>query len=167
MEEMKEFLPQIIATLVAVILLWLSKLVTGKLINKYANLLQKAEIRRLQMRQVFSIMLNILFIIVVAVIWGVQTRNLWVAISSIIAVLGVALFAQWSVLSNVTAGIIMYFGAPFRIGDDITIIDKDAPIDAIIENIHTFYTHIRNKEGQLIVIPNNLFLQKIVSIKNQ
>ncbi|MCD8102904.1 MAG: mechanosensitive ion channel family protein [Alistipes sp.] len=167
MEELKTFLPQIIATVVAVLLLWLSKMVTAKIVNKYGTLLQKSEIRRLQIRQVISILLNILFIIVIAFIWGVKTNNLWVAISSIIAILGVALFAQWSVLSNVTAGIIMFFGAPFRVGDEITIIDKDIPIEATIENIHTFYTHIRKSDGQLIVIPNNLFLQKIVSIKNQ
>ncbi|MCC8019421.1 MAG: mechanosensitive ion channel family protein [Rikenellaceae bacterium] len=167
MEELRNFLPQIIATVVAVLLLWLSKMVTAKIVNKYGTLLQKSEIRRLQIRQVISILLNILFFIVIAFIWGVKTNNLWVAISSIIAILGVALFAQWSVLSNVTAGIIMFFGAPFRVGDDITIIDKDIPIEATIENIHTFYTHIRKPDGQLIVIPNNLFLQKIVSIKNQ
>ncbi|MCD8073198.1 MAG: mechanosensitive ion channel family protein, partial [Alistipes sp.] len=86
---------------------------------------------------------------------------------SILALLGVALFALWSILSNITAGIIMFFGAPFRIGDEITIIDKDTPIDAVIENIHGFYTHIRTPDNRLIVIPNNLFLQKIVSIKNQ
>jgi small-conductance mechanosensitive channel len=59
----------------------------------------------------------------------------------------------------------MFFNAPFRIGDRIRIIDKDIPILATIESIQTFYTHIRTGDDELIVIPNNLFLQKIVSIK--
>ncbi|MCD7970156.1 MAG: mechanosensitive ion channel family protein [Alistipes sp.] len=163
----QSYLPQVIATVVIIILLWLSKTVTGKLVNKYGSLLQKSEIRRKQTKQVIDIILNIVCIIVIAVIWGVKSNNLWVAISSLLAILGVALFAQWSVLSNVTAGVIMFFGAPYRIGDEITIIDKDTPIDATIEHIHAFYTHIRTSDHRLIVIPNNLFLQKIVSIKNQ
>ncbi|MCD7933691.1 MAG: mechanosensitive ion channel family protein [Tannerellaceae bacterium] len=59
----------------------------------------------------------------------------------------------------------MFFNEPFRIGNRIHIHDKDMPIDATIENIHTFYTDIRTDEGELIVIPNNLFLQKIVSVR--
>jgi small-conductance mechanosensitive channel len=74
------------------------------------------------------------------------------------------MFAQWSILSNITAGIIMFFSAPYSVGDRIHLIDKDLPIKATIENIQTFYTHIRTDENELIVIPNNLFLQKIVSV---
>ena len=59
----------------------------------------------------------------------------------------------------------MFFNAPFHVGDRIHIIDKDLSVIATIENIQTFYTHIRTEENELIVMPNNLFLQKIVSIK--
>ncbi|MCC8088798.1 MAG: mechanosensitive ion channel family protein [Rikenellaceae bacterium] len=164
---MDDYLQQIIGTVIAILILWLSKYLANKLINSYGVKLRKTEIRRKQIKQLISILLNILFIILVAVIWGVQTRNLFVAMSSIFAVIGVALFAQWSVLSNVTAGIVMYFSAPYRVGDHIRIIDKNAPIEAVIENIQTFYTHIRTYDNELIVIPNTLFLQKIVSIKEQ
>lgn len=58
----------------------------------------------------------------------------------------------------------MFFNAPFRVGDRIHIIDKDIPIIATIENIQAFYTHIRTDDDELIVIPNNLFLQKVVSV---
>jgi small-conductance mechanosensitive channel len=101
----------------------------------------------------------------IAIIWGVNPNNLLLSLSSIFAIIGVAMFAQWSMLSNITAGLIMFFTAPFRIGDRIHIIDKDFPIIATIESIQTFYTHIRTDDNELIVMPNNLFLQKIVSIK--
>jgi len=164
---MEDYLLQIISTVIATLLLWMFKYLAHKLTNSYGTKLRKSEIRKKQIRQLISISLNLLFIIIIAIIWGVQTRNLFVALSSIFAVIGVALFAQWSVLSNVTAGVIMYFSAPFRVGDNIRIIDKDAPIEAVIENIQAFYTHIRTKDNELIVLPNNLFLQKIVSIKEQ
>ncbi len=162
---MEEFLPQVISTAVAIALFWLAKFATGKLVMNYGRRKQKAEIRRKQMRQVIFILYNILFVFVVMVIWGVQPKNLLITVTSVMAFLGVALFAQWSILSNVSASIIMYFGAPYRVGDRIRILDKDAPIDAVIENIQTFYTHIRTTDNELIVLPNNLFLQKIIAIK--
>jgi small-conductance mechanosensitive channel len=119
----------------------------------------------MQVKHIIMILLNIIFIFTIAMIWGVDPNNLLLGLSSVFAFIGVALFAQWSVLSNITAGLVMFFNAPFRIGDRIRIIDKDLPIVATIESIQTFYTHIRTDDNELIVIPNSLFLQKIVSIK--
>jgi len=85
-------------------------------------------------------------------------------LSSIFAVIGVALFAQWSILSNITAGIIIYFSAPFKIGDYIRILDKDMPIEARVEDIFTFYTHLRTRDGGVHIFPNSLLLQKAVSV---
>lgn len=164
---MEAYIPQIIATGIATLALLLSRFITHKLIMQYGNLLQKSEIRRIHMKRVIFILLNITFVLIVAIIWGVQPHNLLLGLSSIFAVIGVALFAQWSILSNITAGIIMFFTPPFRIGTRIHIIDKDIPITATIESINAFYTHIRTNENELIVLPNNIFLQKIVSVKEE
>lgn len=129
--------------------------------------MQMQETRIIQLKRVVSIILNILFILTLAITWGVDPDNILVGLSSVFAVIGVAFFAQWSILSNITAGIVMFFTAPFRIGDRIQIVDKDIPVAAVIENILTFYTHIRTEEDELIVIPNNLFLQKAVLVKEK
>lgn len=165
--EIKLYIPQLIASILAILLLVFSKYLTRKLIRKYAEILHKSEQRMLQIKQIISILLNVIFVFLIAVIWGVQPHNLLIGLSSVFAVIGVALFAQWSVLSNITAGILMFFTAPFRVGDRIRLVDKDLPIDAVIENIQAFYTHIRTEENELIVLPNNLFLQKIVLIKTE
>jgi hypothetical protein len=52
---------------------------------------------------------NILALIAVILIWGVQAKDI-IIISSITTVVGVAMFAQWSILSNIT-GIILF--SPF------------------------------------------------------
>lgn len=161
---MKEYLPQIIASAIVIVLLPISRYISFNIIRKSGSIIQMPENRILQVRQVVSILLNILFLFTIAIIWGVQPDNILLGLSSVFAVIGVALFAQWSLLSNITAGIIMFFSAPFRVGDRIHLLDKDIPIIAVIENIQTFYTHIRTDEGELIVIPNSLFLQKIVSV---
>lgn len=161
---MKAYLPQIIASAIVIVLLPLSRYIAFKIITKSGRIIQVSEARILQIRQVIAILLNILFFFSLAIIWGVDPDNILLGLSSVFAIIGVAFFAQWSILSNITAGIIMFFNAPFRVGDRIHILDKDIPIIATIENIQTFYTHIRTEDDELIVIPNNLFLQKIVSV---
>jgi small-conductance mechanosensitive channel len=164
MVPIEDYFLQIVASVVVVLLLIIAKYISKKLIKKYTQLLNKSELRALQMKQIMNILLNILFVFIITIIWGLDPRNLLLGLSSVFAVIGVAMFAQWSILSNITAGIIMFFSAPYSVGDRIHLIDKDLPIRATIENIQTFYTHIRTDEDELIVIPNNLFLQKIVSV---
>ena len=161
----EQHLFQIILSAVVIILLPIIKYIVKKIVAKYGRMIQIHEIRIGQVKRILSIMLNITFFFSIAMIWGVEPNNLLVGLSSVLAFIGVALFAQWSVLSNVTAGLIMFFTAPFRIGDHVNIIDKDIPIAATIETIQSFYTHLRTDDGELIVIPNNVFLQKVVSIK--
>ena len=160
----KDYLPQIIASAVVIVLLPVSRYVFSKLVMKSGHIIQIPEARILRVRQIVSIIVNIVFFFLLAVIWGVDPDNILLGLSSVFAIIGMAFFAQWSILSNITAGIIMFFNAPFKVGDRIHIIDKDIPIIAVIENIQTFYTHIRTENDELIVIPNSLFLQKIVSV---
>jgi small-conductance mechanosensitive channel len=162
---LKVYIPQIIATFLSLMLLSFSKLIIRKLIKKSGPFLQRSDKQMGNVKKLTAILLNVLFIFVIAIVWGVSPQNLLVGLSSVFAVIGVALFAQWSVLSNITAGVIMFFSAPFRIGDRVHILDKETPIVATIEDFKAFYTHLRTEENELIVWPNNLFLQKTVAIK--
>ncbi|WP_299775702.1 mechanosensitive ion channel domain-containing protein [uncultured Pseudoteredinibacter sp.] len=95
---------------------------------------------------------------------GLEYTQITIFLSSIFAVLGVALFAQWSILSNITASLIIFFGFPYRVGDKIRILDKDSEIVGEIEEIALFHVLINTSQG-LATYPNNLILQKAV-IKN-
>ena len=96
--------------------------------------------------------------------WGIKAEDLAWIFSSVFAVIGIGLFAIWSILSNITSGVIMFFSCPFKIGDYIKINDKDTPIEARIEDIKAFQMHLRTDDGELIVYPNNLILQKPISL---
>ncbi len=159
------YLTQIIATLAAMAVLPMLKVVIRKLSRKYAEKWDKPMARVRQVRYIIAVILNITFVLVIALIWSVKPHNLLITLSTVLAFLGVAMFAQWSVLSNITAGIIIFFSAPYHIGNMVRLIDKDIPLEATIERIGAFYTHLRTVEGELVVLPNNLFLQKIVAIK--
>ncbi len=118
-------------------------------------------------KKTFSI-LNVFIVAMILIsIWGVDTKNLLLAISSAFAVIGVAFFAQWSILSNVTAGIVLFFSLNFRIGDKIKIHDKDFPMEAVITDIKTFYICLETDSGEKIIYPNNLILQKGISLSSK
>ncbi len=159
------YLPSIVMTVAALLLLWLLKYTVRKAAVKYGAMLHKPPERVRHVRAVIGGVLNVVFIVSIALIWGVRPQNLVITLSSVLAFVGVAMFAQWSLVSSVTAGIIMFFSAPFHVGNSIRIIDKDCPLEATIEHIGAFYTHLRTTQGELVVLPNNLFLQKVVGVK--
>lgn len=160
---LETWLPRIIVSAVIIISLPIVKKVLNKIIQTFGDSSYRS-LRVKQMKQIVSIGVNITGVILLAITWNIH-GNIIGSLTAIFAVIGVALFAQWSILSNVTAGVVMFFNAPYRVGDLIHIIDKDAPITAQIISIGTFYTYIKDTEGYQIVLPNNIFLQKTVQIK--
>jgi small-conductance mechanosensitive channel len=101
-------------------------------------------------------------IVIVCLLLGLGYSEVSVFLSSIFAVVGVGLFAQWSILSNVTASMIIFFGFPYRIGDLIRIADKDEDISGVIEEITMFHIILRREDGNMITYPNSMLLQKAV-----
>ena len=92
---------------------------------------------------------------------SIEYSQVLIFLSSVFAVLGVALFAQWSILSNITASLIIFFGFPYRVGDYVRVIDKEADVSGIIEEISLFHVIIKNGDEQ-VSYPNTLLLQKPV-----
>ncbi len=138
--------------------------ITIQLIKKYAINSEVIESRKNLVIKYISVFFTTLFFIGLTIIWGVQTQDLVLTVSSVLTVIGVALFAQWSILSNITSGFIVLFSFPFKIGDTIKVHDKDFPIEGEIISIHTFYTLVKTLDGELVTYPNTLFLQKGISI---
>lgn len=106
-----------------------------------------------------NIALVVFFVILLISVLGYQSTQVYFFLSSIFAVIGVALFAQWSILSNITASLIIFFGFPYRVGDMVEVIDNDADVSGVIEEISLFHVLIRRGED-LISYPNTLILQK-------
>lgn len=111
-----------------------------------------------------TVALIFIALLIEAFILGVKTHEITLVFSSVFAVIGIALFAIWSILSNVTSGVIMFFSFPYKVGDKIKIHDKDYPLEAIIEDIRAFQLILREDNGDLVTYPNNLILQKAVTL---
>lgn len=130
-------------------------------IDKYGQARHVGAYRLKYITKTLNLTLAIFFIILLVSFLGVEYSQISIFLSSVFAVIGVALFAQWSILSNVTASLIIFFGFPYRVGDYIRVVDKDDEIVGVIEEISLFHVLIKRGE-ELITYPNTLILQKAV-----
>lgn len=164
MEFLKDYTKELVASGILLLLIILSRLIVSKLVRTVAKRSQTIEKRTRLVLKYIHLLMNTIAVIALIIIWGVQTKDVFIVLSSIATVGGVALFANWSILSNITSGIILFFSFPFTIGDSIIIHDKDFPIEAEIEDIGAFHVYLKTKKGEIIVYPNNLMLQIGITI---
>jgi len=153
-----------------------SKFIFSQAVRKVGKLGEFNQVRTNLILKYINIALTLTAVAVLTLVWGVNFSDLGVLLSSVFAVIGVALFAQWSILSNITAGVIIFFSYPFKIGNTIRIMDKEiSDTDSlqenvfVIEDIRAFHLHLRKKNGEILTYPNSLVLQKgvaLVSIYN-
>lgn len=162
----QHYTPEIITTIVLIVSVMIIRFSINSIAKRFAKHAEISEHRAVLISKYINIVINILLVTGVFIIWGVKTTDIYKVLTAVITLIGVAFFAQWSILSNITAGVILFFSFPFKIGDTIRIHDKDFPFEAEIDDIKAFHTYLRTKEGELVTYPNNLLLQKGVSIVN-
>ncbi len=152
-----------IATLVAFIIIRFIIIIVVRRIGRLNNFVKG------RVKLTIKYMVLILAFIIVGIItfiWGVNFEELALLFSSMFAILGIALFAQWSILSNLSAGIILFFAFPFKIGDRVKILDKDIDGEGpyLIEDIKAFHVTLRSENGGNLIYPNSLMMQKPISV---
>jgi small-conductance mechanosensitive channel len=158
------YLHEEIGTLIVLVLYFFFRISSTKIVRKYAKSNSILEHRTNLVVKYIHILINILAFISIVIIWGVKKDQILLITSSVLAVVGVAAFAQWSILSNISAGIIIFFSYPFKIGDKIKIHDKDFPVEGEIMDVKAFYIILQSSDGELITYPNNLLMQKGISV---
>lgn len=162
---MDTYLPQIIYTVVSIVVIVVIRTILRSVVIGFSKKYEKLEQRTLLIIKHINVSSIALFILLMIIIWGIDFRDLGLVVSSIFAVIGVAFFAQWSILTNATSGIIMFFTFPFKIGDRIKIHDKEFTDSILtIEDIRTFQMILRSDNGELLTYPNSMVLQKGITM---
>ncbi len=159
---MGEYKIQIIQTIVIIFVFFITKLVTKRIIGKVGIRFKYQSGRIKITNKIVGVLLLIILTIVLLVIWGVDQSELLFFLSTILTILGVAFFAQWSIISNITSTLIIFFNHPIKMGDALTIMDKDYPIEGTLSDIGIFFIIIKTKDGKKITIPSNVFMQKMI-----
>lgn len=156
-------------TLLLCLVIFIAMIVSIKLIassvQRYGTAKNVSLYRIKYISKTVSIVCVSFYLALMANIAGFEYSQISIFLSSVFAVLGVAMFAQWSILSNITASLIIFFGFPYRVGDKIKILDKDDDISGVIEEISLFHVLIKRGD-ETITYPNTLILQKGVIKKS-
>ena len=119
--------------------------------------------RAVYIAKVFDFGLAVLAALVVFLVWGIDYGSVLLFASSIVAVLGAAFFAHWSILSNITASIVIFFTYRARLGDRVRVLESEKKgVEGIIVDINLFQVVMQDANGHTIHYPNNLFIQKPV-----
>lgn len=155
-----------IKTLILLAVTLLIRFFAGKAVNKFLNNFGGDFKRKRVSLRIINLFLSIFFILIFAAIWNIETKDLIVFFTSTITVIGIAFFANWSILSNITASLILYFNHPLNIGETVHIYDKEFDVEGELIDLSFFFMYVRSKEGYLITIPTSAVLNKTVIIKS-
>jgi len=158
---------EILLTVVVFVILFFILLITKLGIRKFSVLRSINPNRRKLILNLSFLIQYLLAGIVLMIIWGIDLKEFSVFISSVLAVIGIAFFAQWSILSNLTASIILFFSHPVRIGDRIRVLDKDFDWTGKVIDITGFYVFMTTDQGENITLPTSLVIQKGIQIMNE
>ena len=161
---METYKIQIIETLVVLIGYMIVHFVTKTFVN---NTLKQTHLQRGRRKIIIKsthLLSFLAVIILLSAVWGLKQNEIAVFVGTILTALGIAFFALWSLLSNITSCLLLFFNHPIKIGDTLKVLDKDFPVEGEVSDLTYFFIHLKTKSGEIITIPNALLLQKSVSI---
>jgi small-conductance mechanosensitive channel len=123
-------------------------------LRSYFKMAERKEVGKL-----INLILVVITIIVLVSIWSVKQENVLFFVSSLLTVFGVAMFAEMSILSNITACLILFFQHPIKIGDSISVNFEGHHIEGEIADITYFFVFIRARDGAMHTVPNALLIK--------
>jgi small-conductance mechanosensitive channel len=162
---MEDFNLRIIETVVVLTSYGIIRVAITRSIDKVAKRFAYQKQRIKITKKIIRTFVFLLFFGLLLFIWGVEQSELIIFISSLLTILAIAFVAQWSIISNITSTLIVFFAHPAKIGDTITVLDKDFQIEGRISDIGVFFIVITTVEEEKITIPSNIFMQKMVKRK--
>lgn len=157
---------ELVVSLVVIVLFLISRKVIRRLVLRHAQKNNFEKSRVLYVSKITGFVNVLIFSMFLGITWEVSLSGLSFYFASIFTVVGVALFAHWSILSNVTASVILYFFFPYKIGSKIRIQDGENSVEGLVIDIKMFYMDIELEDGRRASYPNNLAIQKAsISLK--
>ncbi len=157
---------KLVVTLVALLLFPVLLKLTKKLLEK--TIKGKVDIhRKYRAELLLKIILAFVMLCLVLVFWGIELRGLLVLGSSLFAMLGVALFAAWSLLSNLTSFLLMFIQNDCRVGYWVRVIDGANFVEGRIVEMGLMNVVLEHVDGHRVIYPNNLFVTRPVMVLNK
>ena len=107
-----------------------------------------------------SIFSWLITLVLLLFIWGFDFKTFLALSTGLVALTGAALFASWSILSNVTAFFILLVHKTYTRGNYIRVIEADNYIEGYISELSLFNTKLLTVDEEIIIYPNNLLIAR-------
>jgi small-conductance mechanosensitive channel len=112
-----------------------------------------------------SLLLWIAVAFVLLSVWGIAVSGLWTAFVSVAAVIGVGFLAVWTMISNITASLFITMWRPFHLGAVVELLPENLKGRVVDRNL--MFTVLREDNERALLIPNNLFFQKMFRVSSR
>ncbi len=161
---MNAFNIQIIETLIIlggyIILYFIFKTV----INNFLKRTRLERSRRKMAIRAVQLFTTMTGIILLTGVWGFKQNEIALFASTILTALGIAFFAQWSLLANITSSILIFFNHPVKLGDYVKVLHKDYHYEGEVTEMNYFFVHLKTNDNEIITVPNSHFFDKSFSV---
>src|SRR6056297_2849041 len=151
---------KVVGTFVILIAGLLLQKLLQKTIDRYVRKYRLAHRRNLAMHKTKTVFVYICMVIGIVLLWGVALENVWVSIVGLLGLIAIGFVAVWSILSNVVAGILLFFNQTLRIEEQIELLPDG--IGGKVLDINSFFVILVDEEGNKFHVPNNFFFQRYV-----
>lgn len=134
------------------------------------NFLKKTRLERSRRKMAIKavqLFTTITAIILLTGVWGFKQNEIALFASTILTAFGIAFFAQWSLLSNITSSILIFFNHPVKLGDYIKVLHKEVHYEGEVTEMNYFFVHIKTDANEIITIPNSHFFEKSFSVSEK
>jgi small-conductance mechanosensitive channel len=155
---------QIIETLIILGIYILLYFIFRSVINNFLKKTSLERGRRKMAIRSIQLFTTITAVILLTGVWGFKQNEIALFASSILTALGIAFFAQWSLLSNITSSILIFFNHPIKLGDYVKVQHKDYNFEGEVTEMNYFFVHVKTKQNEVITIPNSHFFDKSFSV---
>jgi small-conductance mechanosensitive channel len=164
---MEPYKLQIIETLVILGIYILLYFAFKTIINNFLKKTSLERGRRKMAIRTIQLFTTITAIILLTGVWGFKQSDIALFASSILTALGIAFFAQWSLLSNITSSILIFFNHPIKLGDSIKLLHKDYQYEGEVIELNYFFVYLKTQDNEIITIPNSHFFDKSFTLSEK
>lgn len=156
----QQLLPSLIIFAVGALLVALVQRALGRALARASRHTPMSAETALTLQRVSAGALWLLLVLLTLRHLGVNVDGLWTLMVSTLAVIGVGLLAVWTMVSNITASFFIWIWRPYELGERIELIPDGIKGRAVDRSL--MFTVIREEDGSTLMVPNNLFFQRII-----
>lgn len=146
---------------------WLLRVLAGRLTTRLAQRYDLPREVAVSARRLCGFLIYAGALLLILGRLGVSGAVLWTAFTGFMAVAAVALFAAWSVLSNIFCALLLMITRPFRLYDHIELLeggDKPGLCGQVVDMDMVYVTLRERRAGggeSILRLPNSLFFQRV------